>query len=1078
LIQGFIVSQGNSAQVRLTLFGSPQVVRADGTAISFRSRKHLALLLYLALEQRHSSSRDTLLAMLWPEADEEAARNNLRVALADLRRALGEGPFLQTTRHTVQYDPGSEHTLDVLAFRELFDASCAHNHEALETCVACLARLERAVALYRGDFLHGFSLSDSAPFEEWALVVREQLHQQALEALAALADAYEQRGDHAGQCRCARRQIELEPWREQAHAQLMRGLWASGQRGAALEQYETCRRILADELGLSPSSELAALAEQLRAAAPATAPATELAAPHMRHNLPTELTEFIGRAGELQQILRQLQDPTCRLLTIAGLGGIGKTRLALAAAQTILDSLEVAQNNPTSHLQHPPFSDGVYFAPLAGLEPINQVEQLLATTIAETVQLPLSGAAPTTQLIHALHDKAMLIVLDNFEHLTAAAPFVSALLQSTRSIKLLVTSRTRLNVQGEYLVSLDGLGLPPMETLARPEVNVTEELATYGATHLFVRRAQAIASPVALDRATGRAIVRMCHLLQGLPLGIELAATWTRLLSCADIVIEIQRNLDFLDNTLADAPAQQRSLRAVFNHSWRLLSAPEQQCLRRLALFHRGFTRSAAAGVAGATLPHLARLLDKSLVRRSASPPDLGALDNADPDIRYELPETIRQYAAEQLVEAGEQELVAARHAAYYTDWLAAQRPNLAGINQQDALRAIGAEIENIRVAWQWGCHNLTADNKGLAQIAQGLDSLFHFYDMRSWFEEGAAMFAYATGALAARLSHMETDPTYGLVHAKLQARQGWFAFHLGRFAESRALLETSLARLRQLNAEAEMIFSHNYLGAVLRHLGEFEQAQRSVQEALALAQRHANQPGASIALNILGQLALLQGDYVQAQVFCRQALQIKRAIGDRWGMTYSLTYLGRVAQATGDYVAAQSRFHESLAICQQIGDQRGVAFALQNLADTAHLSGQYTESRKRYGESLHIYRAIGSHAEASLTLARLGELACTEGAYDQAAAHLREALEAAWSVQSMPGILAAVLGMALLDIAIGHGQLAAPVLALVYNHPASNQAQKQKAAQVLAELGADATPGRAANMTLDEYVGMRLDLA
>jgi DNA-binding SARP family transcriptional activator len=227
------VSHASSSQRRLTFFGPPLVACADGTPVTFRSRKHLALLVYLAVEQRHSPSRDTLIALLWPEASEEAARNNLRVALADLRCALGEGSFLQTTRHTVRFDPASDHTLDVLVFRELLDASRAHDHAALETCAACLARLEQAAALYTGDFLHGFSLPDSGAFEEWALVQREQLHQAALDALGSLATAAERQGDHATQCRYARRQIELEPWREQAHAQLMRGLWASGQRGDA-----------------------------------------------------------------------------------------------------------------------------------------------------------------------------------------------------------------------------------------------------------------------------------------------------------------------------------------------------------------------------------------------------------------------------------------------------------------------------------------------------------------------------------------------------------------------------------------------------------------------------------------------------------------------------------------------------------------------------------------------------------------------------------------------------------------------------------------------------------------------------
>ena len=323
----------------------------------------------------------------------------------------------------------------------------------------------------------------------------------------------------------------------------------------------------------------------------------------------------------------------------------------------------------------------------------------------------------------------------------------------------------------------------------------------------------------------------------------------------------------------------------------------------------------------------------------------------------------ISQYAVEFLVQLGEYDTIAARHAAYYTDFLSTHYPHLLGGKQPEALRAIGADIFDLRAAWQWSTLHLEPDDVGLVRIARSLSPLFQFYDMRSWFQEGATLFAQTAARLAPWL---KTDATandaadYAIVHAKVQARWGWFAFHLGRHAESRTLLEESLARLRAFNAEAESVFNLNYLGAVLRHLGEFTAAETRLQAGLALAQKHNDRLSASIALNTLGQLASLQGDLERAQTFCRQALNIKREIGDRWGMTYSLTYLGRVVQATGDYGAAQKLFEESLAICQEIGDQRGAAFALQNLADTAHLSGQFSAAQTHYQASLQIYTRQG----------------------------------------------------------------------------------------------------------------------
>jgi predicted ATPase/RecA/RadA recombinase len=773
------------------------------------------------------------------------------------------------------------------------------------------------------------------------------------------------------------------------------------------------------------------------------------------------VTDFVGRETELTLVQQRLADPTCRLLTITGMGGVGKSRLALRIAHLLADRLTTTQA--------PQFPDGIYYVPLAALEPHPQLEHLLATTVAATLGISLAGATtPTTQLLQALAEKDLLLILDNCEHLPVAA-FINQLLQQAQAIKLLVTSRARLNVRGEQLIRLAGLTTP---TATLP-IQVTNDdlwrLNDHSAVRLFVQSVQAILPDFTLDTTTAAPVVQICQLLHGLPLGIELAATWAQILPLPEIVQEIRQNLDFLESTQLDAPAHQRSLRAVFNHSWQRLTPAEQQALRRLTVFTGGFTREAAAQVAGATLPLLAQLTDKSLMQRidpGGEPLTNGA---AGARVRYELQPVVRQYAAEALAQAGETATYQARHAAAMAQFLATQRTELEAAKQQEALRAIHAEIENVRAAWQWLLAHLQTAQSGLAQIAeqvsQGLDSLFHFYDMRSWFQEGETIFGQLAQGLSTVIPPLSTpvaahDWAVALwrLQAKAQARQGWFAFHLGRYDESRRLLTTSLHRLQQIAAEADTIFTLNYLGAVLRHLGEFVPASRYLQAAQRLAEQHNDPRGASIALNVLGQIALVQGDLTEARRLCQQALAIKRAIGDRWGMIFSLGYLGRAAQAAGEYGAAQTLFAECLTIARALDDQRGAAFALQCLGDTAYAAGALAEAQAHYQESLAIYQAIGNRAESSVTLALLGKTYRASGEATQARQALREALALAWSLPSTPGLLAALLGLANLALDAGQEAAALPPLQFVAQHPASSQQQRQQATQLLATLGAAVT--------------------
>lgn len=1072
--------------LEIRLFGAPVLTLNGQPVTGFISNKAPALIYYVAAME-HAQMREVVATLLWTDTPELDAKRNLRTLLSNLRTVLG--PFLEITRTTIRLKTESVALIDSASFVAKVKAAEQADPDSSQRS----ALLAEAAALYRGPFLEGFAIRDAEAFETWLRQEREHLHRLALQALGELTAYYAHQGDLLSGINAASHLLRLEPTREETHRRLMLLLALNGQRSAALAQYQACQAILQQEIGVGPHSETRQLFERIRAGEFDKNPALFIlpptpGPPTVRHNLPAEFSAFVGRTVELQALERQLQDPTCRLLTITGLGGVGKTRLALAAAQAMADATDG------------PFPAGIWFVPLSGVDTSGQSENRLATAIAESMQLPLPGSAPATQLVQALYEKKLLLVLDDFDQ-PAATPLLTALLHGTPGVTLLVTARLRLNIRGEQVLNLAGLATPPAAILtlpagATPPAHLVEVLNAYAATQLFVQRARLVAADFTPDRTTGAAIVQICDLVQGLPLGIELAATWTRLLSCTEIAAEIAHNLDFLENQLADAPAQQRSLRAVFHHSWRLLSAPAQRCLRELTLFRSGFTRAAATQVAGATLPLLAALVDHSFVRRSAPGLELETAHigtahsgtardtGSDPgSLRYELPEVIRQFAAEQLGLASAQAHMAARHADYYMTLLATQRPHLVGVGQSEALHTLSRDIENIRLAWQWSSDHLAEG--GLVQLAQSLDSLFHFYDMRSWFQEGATVFAQTATQVAHYRATGSQAADVTIVWAKLQARHGWFAFHLGHPVESRALLEASLRQLRPL-AAAEAVFPLNYLGALLRHLGEFAAAQGYVQEALELAQAHDDSLGASIALNILGQLASLQGNIEEARARLHQALTLKRQIGDRWGLTYALTYLGRVAQDAGDYGAAQKLFQESLLIYQAIGDQRGIAFALQNLADTAYAAGQLDEAQAHYRESLRIYREIGNRAEASLTLARLGETTCAAGDPALAAQQLHEALAMAWAVQATPGLLAATLGLAIVTLAGGQSTQAVQPLHLVFHHPASTQAQKQKAQQLLADHGVDTTidttvasPGTAGTseaLTLARYVQAQLE--
>ena len=425
-------------RLSLAFVGEFVALLDDRPLTAFETVKVRALLAYLVVEGAHSHRREVLAGMLWPNVSGEAARTYLRQALANLREELrdrtAQPSFLSITRDTIQFNASSDYWLDIDAFRALLAACARHAHRQPVVCARCAQRLEDAAALYRGPFLDQLFLGDSTAFEEWAALKREALHQQALAVLTRLAHYHARRDAFDDVRRVAWRQLEMDPWREEAHQHLMRALWRSGERSAALAQYERCRETLRAELGVEPAVETQALYNEIRGATFKARAATEghhLAPP--LHDLPSDTTPFVGREAELTELADLLANPACQLLTLIGPGGIGKTRLAVQLARE----------------HRAAFGHGVAFVPLASVH----TAALIVPAIAKALQItPHSRETAQVQLIRHLHDKELLLILDNFEHLQDGAGLLIELIQSAPGVTLLVTSRERMNLREEWAV--------------------------------------------------------------------------------------------------------------------------------------------------------------------------------------------------------------------------------------------------------------------------------------------------------------------------------------------------------------------------------------------------------------------------------------------------------------------------------------------------------------------------------------------------------------------------------------------------------------------------------------------------
>ncbi len=978
----------------LALFFMGQArIELNGALVKVPLQKSLALLSYLAVTDE-CHSREALAAFFWPEYSQEAALNTLRVNLHTLRKVLGEDWFI-VDRDTIGLTRNSNLWVDVRHFHNLLAGRQTHSHPASGACVDCIPPLSEAVQLYRGTFLAGFTLQDSMPFDDWQRFQNSTLQQEVVDALRKLAHCHTAQREFSQAILCAQQWLALDPLNEPAHQELMRLYAWSDQHSAALNQYHECVQVLEKELGEKPQQATEDLYQAVREYRLPPPPAFNSLVEFNPRPMASVVSAspFLGRSKELSEIARMLREPACRLLNLIGPGGVGKTRLAL----------QVAAENAAV------FPNGVWYIPLVA---VNSPE-MVATTIVEALGVSLDGEMDIRpQLFNHLRSRKALLILDNFEHLIDGAEIVAEILKRSTGIKILVTSCERLNLQLEWLYQVRGLEYPEDESAAVEE---------YSAVQLFLQSARRVNAGFALSDTDRSHMVRICRFLDGMPLGIEMAAAWTQVLSSREIADEIERDLDFLSVSARDVPERHRSLRAVFEHSWKLLSSDEKKAIGKLSVFHGGFQREAAEQVAGASLALLSSLTNKSFLHRSLAG-------------RYEILETLRKYVGEKLEEdCQEYESTHDCHAEYYAAFLRVREPQLKGVRQIEALREISEDIENIRIAWRW-----MVSREKLLEIDGSQESLHLYYNMRSWLREGVDAFDLAVRKLRSLAAgHGSETRQINLILGRLLARQGYFYDRIGRYDLARELLEESLSLLQELGIPGETCMPLRGLARVSLDLEDYAEARRLYQACLQICEENNDPWGIVRSLDSLGFIALYLEEYSEARQRLERGVQVSKETGDQWGAAWCLMDLGFLALIQREYGEAEQVLQECLETCKKIGDWQGIATTLSYLALVAVGRGEYQEARQIYQREISSWQELGYQLGVACAHVDLGFFLFMLEEYAEARKYLQEALDTALILQSVPTVVRSLAGVVTLLIKEGKRGEAVELIERTLYHPA-----------------------------------------
>ena len=1041
--------------LKVSLFGTPRITLND-EPIKIGRRKALALFCYL-ITRTKPVSRDTLATLLWSDYDAERARGDLRVSLWAINKAIGDD-WLIVDRDTIQINPDKPFALDIQTFREAIQATLTHQHAPDELCVGCLPHYEVAHALYADDFLAGFTVQNSPEFEDWQLMEAESLrlsYQQVLQRLVWGNSALQQ-VDVGMQY--AQRWLALDPFNEEAHRGIMALQAWSGNKTGALQQYHACEQILLDELDIPPSEETHQLYQDIKAGILPDVPFIyyDDVTPTIPHNLPLQSNPFRGRGQELAQLTGNLKNDDCRLLTITGLGGAGKTRLSIYTARQML-----------SH-----FEDGVFFISLGGASSLFA----MLTDIADAIGFQfVSKEAQDAQLLTYLAPKKMLLVLDNFEHLIQHVSLVEQILTHAPHIKLMVTSRIPLNLKAEWIFTLDSM--------------------TEGAEQLFIDSAMRVERHFSATQPD--VIQQICEHLVGMPLAIELAATWVRVLSVPEILEEIQHNKEALETDWQDIPERQRSLQETFNYSWELLNDVNRLALMRLAIFPTSFNHQAAKQIANVRITSLSTLAAQTLIKRNAQG-------------RYELHALIRQFALEKLRQnSADYTQTTLAFIRYFNQFLADHQAELKSEQMLNAKASLLMEIDSIRAACALALEHHKAD-----LMLDGLNALATLYEYQAWYEEGRALFEQFTHAI----------PQHNLLTLRSKIYWGKFCYVLGDSTTAKNLLTQAINHAQpypddmargyvqlcyvnfQQHPDLALEYAQKALevyeeinqplskGTALRALAEIkvnkgliEEGYHHAQEALktllplgktieippiyqlfcSLNVRMGNYEDALTngklavdlyktfdlkdklirAQNTLASVQDRYGQYEEAKINLEAAIELAEHFQFQESLVYSLTEYGSNAYFRKDYQTAITTLERAAALSQKLHMQAFSHTLKINIANVLIELADYARAESLLTSIIPEFEALGNAYMLLIAECTLGKNHTFTQQYDKAHQALQHAIQLAHDNQLTVDWLTAICYMGELYYAQERHEDALQLIEFVLQHESTESSIREEAA-------------------------------
>jgi predicted ATPase/DNA-binding SARP family transcriptional activator len=889
------------------LLGSVEV-RAGDRVLQLGAAKPRALLALLLLRANELVSRDDLVLGLWGEASPPRAANAVQVYVSQLRKLLPDGARMLVTRppgYVLRVEPNQ---LDLDRFERL----AAEGRRALAdgAPAAAAATLREALALWRGE-----ALADIGD-EPFAASERRRLDELRLVALEDRIDADLAAGRDAELVPELSALVEQEPYRERLRRQLMLALYRGGRQSAALSEYRRLRRTLVDELALEPSPELQRVEAAILAHDPALDAEPEQAA---EAYVPASPTPLVGRERELADARELLLRADVRLVTLTGPGGIGKTRLAIAVAEAVRAE----------------FADGVFFV---ALETLRQAA-LVTSSIATALGVVGGGGSSAGEGVERhLRNRSVLLVLDNFEQLLPAAPTLALLLAEAPRLKLLVTSRAVLRVAGEHELPVPPLRLPG-------EADTVDDYAfrRVPALALFAERARAVRPDFEVTEANARTVAEICARLDGLPLAIELAAAWVKLLDLRAILERLGSRLDLLTGGARDKPQRQQTLRAAIEWSYELLGPDERRLFTHASVFVGGFGLDAAAAVTRIPerelLDRLRSLVDQSLVTAATAGHDGG--------LRFLVLETIREYALGRLAAARDADEVRTRHAAYYLGLAEAAERALHGTDQADWLRRLEQERGNLRAAFE------LALERGDAETALRLaGALWRFWQLRGHLVEGrlALERALAAGADAP-----------AAVRARCRNGAGVLAGEQGDFAAARSFFEESLTLAREAGDSDRVASALSNLGILALYQADYDRAESLYRESRDLWAATGNRANIAAALENLGCIALCRYQLDEAVDLLEASVALARETAHPHNLGSSLRALVRALLLRGEAPRAAALLVESLEIARSLHEPHAIAECLEAFGGLAAVEGDGERAGRLFGAAEAQRESIGA---------------------------------------------------------------------------------------------------------------------